>query len=157
MKKRDLIKLNGALASIEGRPASIKFSYFVAKNKIAIKEEFTLLDELRKPSSEYIEYDTQRAQLAQKLADRDEKGQVRIENNNFIIVEKVDEFKTELDKLKKKYSKFIKEHEKKMKEFESLLDEEITFSGPKIDLKDIPQTIEPSLLETLISANLIIE
>jgi hypothetical protein len=157
MKKRDLLKLNGALSSIEGRQFSVKFSYFIAKNKVAIKNEFDALEIARKPDPKYIEYDTKRAELAHKMADRDEKGQAMIVNNSFVIIEKVDEFKTELDKLKKEYSEAIQTQEKNLKDFEDLLNEEIEFRGPKIDLKDIPQTIEPSVLEVLITSNLIIE
>jgi hypothetical protein len=157
MKKRDLIKLQGALTTIEGRTFTIKFSYFIAKNKIMIKNEFDVLNEVRKPSAEYIEYDTVRAELANRLADRTEDGKPKIENNNFIIVENVDEFKTEMDKLKYKYAKAIEDFEQKQKDFEALLEEEFEYQGPKIDFKDIPQNIEPSILEALIAADLIIE
>lgn len=157
MKKRDLIKLQGALTTIEGRPFSVKFSYFVAKNKVMIKNEFAVLDGIRKPPAKYIEYDTKRAELAQKLADKEENGQPKIQNNNFIIVENVEEFKKQLDQLKATYSETIKEFEQKQKEFETLLDEEIVFAGPKIDLKDIPKEIEPSVLEVLLASDLIIE
>jgi seryl-tRNA synthetase len=157
MKKRDLLKLNGVLSSIEGRQFSVKFSYFIAKNKVMIKNEFAILEDLRKPSPDYIAYDTKRAELAHKYADKDEEGKPKIENNNFVIVEHVDEFKKELDELKKKSDKAIKKHEKKMKDFEDLLDEDIDYQGPKIDFKDIPKVVEPSVLEVLIEAGLIIE
>jgi len=157
MKKRDLIKLQGALISIEGRQFSVKFSYFVAKTKVMIKNEFAALDEVRKPSEKFMEYDTKRAQLAHDLADRLPDGQPKIENNNFIIVEKVDEFKTKLDELKEQYKAAIKKHEKNQKEFDDLLNEDIVLDTPKINLKDIPPAIEPSVLEVLISADLIEE
>jgi len=157
MKKRDLLKLNGALTSIEGRPFSVKFSYFIAKNKVMIKNEFNILEEIRKPSEKYMEYDRKRAELASELADRDDKGQPKIENNNFVIIENFDKFKEMLESMKKTYSKAIKEQEQKMKDFEALLNENIDYCGPKIDFKDIPETIEPSVLEVLITTDLIIE
>jgi len=157
MKKRDLISLNNALSALEGRQFAVKFSYFMAKNKVMIKDEFAALDEVRKPSAEYVAFDTKRAEMAMEFADKDEAGKPKIENNNFIITEKVDEFRKALDALKEKNSKVISAYEKQIKDFEELLDEEINFQGPKIDLKDIPPTIESSFLEVLITADLLIE
>jgi len=157
MKKRELLNLYGALTTIEGRQFSVKFSYFVAKTKVLLKSEVTALEEARKPPEKFVEYDSKRAELAQSLADKDESGRPRIENNNFIITEKVDEFKEKLDKLKEEYKDCITEYEKKIKEFETLLEEDVEYDGPKIDFKDIPENIEASVLEVLISSNLIIE
>ena len=157
MKKRDLLSLYNALSMLEGRQFSVKFSYFIAKNKVLLKNEFTALDQARKPDPKFTEFDTKRAQMAHDMADKDEKGQAKIENNNFIIVEKVDEFRSGLDKLKKEYDKEIKAQEQNVKDFEDILDEDINFQGPKVAFKDIPQSIEPSILEALIVADLIIE
>ena len=152
-----MITLHQRLASLEGRKFSVKFSYFVAKNKVMIKDEYGALDEARKPDPKFTEYDAQRAKLAHELADRDDKGQPRIEGGNFVIVEKIEEFKEKLDSLKETYADAIKEQEQKNKDFEALLDEEIEYKGPKIDLKDIPEQVEPSVLEILIVAGLIID
>lgn len=157
MKKRDLISLHNSLTTLEGRPFSVKFSYFIAKNKVMLKNEFTALDVARKPDPKFVEFDTERAKLAHDMSDKDEKGQAKIENNNFIIVEKVNEFKDALEALKEKYSKAITDQEKNIKDFEAILNEEFEYKGPKIDFKDIPAGIEPSILEDLIIADLIIE
>ena len=157
MKNRDLLNLYNVLKKIEGRQFTVKFSYFVAKNKIALQNELEILDQVKKPSPDYIEYDTKRAKLAFEYADKTEQGKPRIENSNFIITERVDEFKTELDKLKEEYAKMIAEQDKKVKEFESVLDEDVKFDGVKVEMKDIPETIEPSILETFLQTNMIIE
>jgi len=44
-----------------------------------------------------------------------------------------------------------------MKDFEELLNQEVEYDGTKVDLKDVPQTIEPAILETFILADLIID
>ncbi len=157
MKKRDLLSLHNALKLIEGRQFAVKFSYFMAKNKVLLNNEISALDEVRKPADEFVKFDTARAELAHKYADRDEKGQPKIENNNFIIIEKVDEFKQLLDDLKDSNKKVIEAHDLKMKDFAEILDQDADFTGPKIDLKDIPQNIEPVFLEVLITADLIID
>jgi hypothetical protein len=157
MKKKDLLSLNNALMMLEGRQFPVKFSYFIAKNKVLLKSEITALNEAQKPSAEFVAFDTARATLAHDLADRDEKGQARVENNNFIIIEKVDEFKEKLDALKKENEEVIKAQEQKIKDFGDLLEEDIKFDGPKVNFNDIPPTVEPSVLEALIVADLIIE
>ena len=158
MKNRDLLNLHRALTSIEGRKSTVKFSYFVAKNKIMIKDDYSVLEVAGKPSEKFTEFDSKRASLAQELAEKDEKGQSKIENGNFVIIENIDKFKKDLDKLKSEYEDAIKEQEKRFKEFEVLLDEDIEYtSGPKIALEDIPEPIEPSILEILIVSDLIKE
>ena len=157
MKKRDLVSLYNGLCLVEGRQFTVKFSYFVAKNKVLLKDEFTALNEAKKPSAEYTAYDTERAKLAHEMADKDEKGQPNIENNNFIIIERVDEFKEAIDKLKEENAEVISAYVQKQKDYEVLLDEEFKFGGNKVDFKDIPTTVEPSILEVLITADLIIE
>jgi len=158
MKNRELLGLHRTLISLEGRKSTVKFSYFIAKNKVMIKDECNILEETGKPSEKFSEYDGKRAKLANEFADKDEKKQPKIENGNFVIIEKVDKFKKELDKLKKEYETVIKEQDKKFKEFNALLDEEIEYKpGPKIALQDIPEQIEPAVLEILIIADLIID
>jgi len=157
MKNRDMITLFQQLTTLEGRKFSVKFSYFVAKNKVMIKEEYGALDEARKPDPIYTEYDSKRAALAHELADKDTNGQPKIENGNFVIIENFEKFKKSLDELKEQYAEAIKEQEQRIKDFEALLDEEIEYKGPKIDLKDIPEQVEPSVLEILIVCGLIID
>ena len=91
MKNRELLDLYGALKSMESRKYNVKFSYFLAKNKVVIKDEYKILEEAGKPSEKFTEYDTKRAQLAHKYADRNENdGQPKVENNNFVIIKNAD-------------------------------------------------------------------
>lgn len=157
LKRRDLVKLFNGLVSMEGRAFSVKFSYFLAKNKVALKDEITAIEEVRKASDEFRQYDIERARLAQEYADKNEDGSAKIYDNSFVITAKVDEFQKRLSELKSKYETVIKDHENKMVELEELLNDKVEFQGTKIDFKDIPDTIEPSLLEVFIIADLIIE
>lgn len=157
MKNRDLLNLHNILKSIEGRKATVKFSYFVAKNKILLKKEFDILEAVKKPDPKFVEYDTKRAELAHKYSDKLENGQPRIENGNFIITENLDIFKEELDKLKEIYKDVIYEYGQQIKDFDELLDRDVDFEGIKLDIKDIPEEIEPNVLEVLMRAGLLIE
>lgn len=157
MKNRDLLNLNNTLRSIEGRKATVKFSYFVAKNKILLKKEFDILESIKKPDPKFIEYDTKRAELAHKYSDKLENGQPRVENGNFIITKELEVFREELGKLKESYTDVIKDYEKQVKDFDELLDKEVEFTGIKIDLKDVPEEIEASVIEVLINSDLLID
>jgi len=66
VKKRDLLRLHNAIHALEGKVFNVKFSYFIAKNKVAMRDEITALEEARKVSDEYKKYDTERATLAQQ-------------------------------------------------------------------------------------------
>ena len=156
MKNRDLLILYRTLVSMEGTKSTVKFSYFVAKNKVLIKDEYSALEESGKPSEKFTEFDGKRAELARELADKDDKEQPKIENNSFVIIKNVEKFKTELDKLKKEYDSVIKDQEQTFKEFEVLLEQDIKYTpGPKIALHDIPGNVEPNVLEVLIVSDLI--
>lgn len=157
MKKKDLVTLHDALIRVEGRQSPIKFSYFVAKNKLLIKEEFEMLQNLRKAPEKFVEYDRKRATLAQEHADRLENGQPKIEDNNFIIIERFEEFREKLEALKEDYADAIADYEKRVQDFEDILEQEYTYNGAKIDYKDIPETIEPAILEAFMTADLIID
>ena len=157
LTRRDLLKLHNAIATMEGRQFSVKFSYFIAKNKVAMKDEMMALEEARKISDEYRSYDLERARLAQEYADKNEDGSAKIHENSFVITAHANEFQEELEALREKKKDAIEEHESKMAEFEELLNGKVDFNGARIDFKDIPSTIEPSVLEILILADLIIE
>ena len=153
MKKKDLVRLHDALIRIEGRQCSVKFSYFVAKNKLLIKEEFEMLQNLRKAPERFVEYDKKRASMAQEHADKLENGLPKIEDNNFIIIDRFEEFKEKLDALKEEYADAIADYEKRVKDFEDILEQEYTYEGAKIDYKDTPETIEPAILEAFMSGH----
>jgi outer membrane protein OmpA-like peptidoglycan-associated protein len=157
LKKRDLMRLNNAITAIEGRKFSVKFSYFLAKNKIQLKDEISMLDQLRMPSDEFKEYDSERAKLALKYADRNPDGSPKIDNQEFLITIQAGKFQEGVSKLKEKYNEVIEQHNQQLKEFEEILDEEAIYDGATVGYKDIPDDIEPVIIEVLLSAALINE
>ncbi len=76
IKKRDLLNLYNAISELEGRPFSVKFSYFIAKNKVAMRDEISALDIAKRATDEFKSYDGERAKLAQKFADKNEDGSI---------------------------------------------------------------------------------
>ena len=157
IKKRDLLRLYNAISVLEGKPFSVKFSYFIAKNKVAMRDEISALDVAKRATDEFKFYDNERAKLAQKFADKNEDGSAKIQDNSFVITTNVELFQEELLRLREDHTATIEDRDKQIEEFETLLDEDITFEGLKIDFKDIPDSIEASMLEPLILADLIID
>lgn len=158
MKKLDVLRLNEVFNRFGDMKYGVKFSYFLAKNRIAIKSEVEALDEARKPDQDFLDFELERVKLAQEYSDKDSAGKPMIQNNSFVIVQKADAFEKEMSKLKKKFKTAIEQREEQVKEFEKIVDEDFTLSNPfKISFSDLPQSIEPSVIEVLIAADLIKE
>jgi len=158
MKKIDVLRLNEVFNRFGDMKYGVKFSYFLAKNRIAIKSEVEALEEARKPEQDFLNFEVERVKLAQEYSDKDSSGKPIIQNGAFVIVEKLDQFEKQMEKLKKKYKNAIEQREAQMKEFEKILNEEYVINNPfKIAFSELPQSIEPSVIEVLISADLIKE
>lgn len=158
MKKLDVLRLNEVFNRFGDMKYGVKFSYFLAKNRIAIKSEVEALDEARKPEQDFLDFELERVKLAQEYADKDSAGKPMVQNGAFVIVTKLDKFEKEMEKLKKKFKASIEQRESQMKEFEKLLSEEYIMSNPfKISFSELPDSIEPSVVEVLITADLIKE
>lgn len=157
-KKGDLLMLWYVLENLKHKKQNVKFSYFVAKNKLAIKGEVDSLNEANEASEVFQLYDTKRAELASTLADRvPSTDQPMTANGQYVIKENKDQFDKELDKLKKEFKTAIGERETQLTEFRALLEEEVEFKGHAIKLDDLPQDVEPSTMEVLLSTDLILE
>jgi hypothetical protein len=156
MKKLDVLRLNEVFNRFGDMKYGVKFSYFLAKNRIAIKPEVEALDEARKPDQEFLDFELERVKLAQEYSDKDSSGKPMIQNGAFVIVEKLDTFDKQMEKLKKKFKSAIEQREAQMKEFDKLLKDEYTMTNPfKISFAELPQSIEPSIVEVLITSDLI--
>lgn len=109
LTRKDLLRLHNGISMMEGRQYSVKFSYFIAKNKVALRDEIVALEEARKASDGFKEYDGGRAKLAQEYSDKNEDGSAKIQDNSFVITARVDEFQSALAELRDKYAEPIKE------------------------------------------------
>lgn len=155
MKRRTLLDLWKALANLEGLKHDVRFSYFLAKNKVAIKPEIEALDEAQKPNAAYLEYEAKRIETAQKFSDKDANGNPKVHNGQFVIFDKRDDFESEIKKLKTKFKTAISGREKQLKEYDGMLDDEVETSLTKIRFSQLPPQIESKYLEIFIEANVI--
>jgi hypothetical protein len=146
-----------ALDAVKSRKGNIKFSYFVAKNRITVKGEIDAINEAQEAAEAFKAYDTDRGKLAEKYADKDENKKPVIKDNQYVITEKRDDFEKELEKLKKKYSKVIKERQEQLNKLRDFLNEEVDFNGYQIRLEDLPGDLEASIIEIFLATNLMQE
>ena len=156
-RKSDILKVYSALEQLSKGSYPVKFSYFIAKNKRVLKDEIELLKEFSMPNEKYKEYDTRRAELAKSLADNDQAGNPIIQNNSYIITKHKDRFNKKLELLKKEYEDVINEFDKKFRQYKELLNEEIEFNGHAIKLDDLPELVEPALIELFMDTGLLKE
>jgi ADP-heptose:LPS heptosyltransferase len=157
-KKGDLLVLWHVLEGMKHKKQNVKFSYFVAKNKIAIKQEVDALNEVSEASDAFKLYDTKRADLAAELADKLPDGVTPMTNNGqYVIKEKKEEFDKKLAELKEEFGASVKEREDQIKAFKDILEEEVEFKGHGIKIENLPSDVEPSVMEALLNTDLIIE
>lgn len=155
MKRRTALKLWQVFGKLEGLKHDVRFSYFLAKNKVALKAELDLLEESQKPSQAFLEYEARRVESAQKFADKDANGNPKIHNNSYIIYDKREDFEKEIKTLKTKFKKAISDRENQIKDYEKLLDEPVELQLTKIRFTQLPPQIEASVLEVFIEADII--
>jgi len=155
MKRRTILKLWQAFGKLEGLKHDVRFSYFLAKNKVALKEELDLMEEAQKPSEAFIAYEQKRVETAQLFSDKDDAGNPKVHNGQYVIFDKKDEFEKEIKKLKTKFKSAITQRETQVKDYDTLLDEEVELNLTKIRFSQLPGQIESAFLEVFIEANLI--
>ena len=98
-KKSDLLNLWYILESLKHQKQNTKFSYFLAKNKIAIKNEVDALNEASEASEAFKLYDQKRADLAASMADKiGETDEPMTSNGQYVIKEKKEDFEKEYAK-----------------------------------------------------------
>ncbi len=137
--KQDVLALFNGLNTLKGLPG-VKFGYAVAKNINLLKPEVEAIDESVKPTEEFVQYDKERAELAQKHAKKDEKGEAITVNNSYEVEDKA-AFTKELEKIQETYKEALAAREKQVKEHLELLKTESDVVLHKIALEDIPEQI----------------
>jgi len=158
IKKRELLNLWYIFESFQNAKPSVKFSYFIAKNKIKIKDEVDALHEVQKISDEFKLYDKKRADLASVMADREpDTDKPIIDNNQYIIKKNKEKFDEELRDLRVEFFETIKKREEQIDIVNDILNETTEFNGYKTRLEDIPENTEPAIIEMFVITNLIAE
>lgn len=138
MKNKEILKLYTTLSKIN--LPGVKFAYCVAKNMNILKPEVISLEEAKKPTKDFLEYDAKRVDIVKKYAKKDEKGKFIIENQEYLLDDQ-DAFEEEFKALMEDNETILKARELQMNEFYDLLEKETDIKLFKIALSDVPQGI----------------
>ena len=139
MTKRELLNLYISLNKL-GHLQGVKFAYGIAKNINILRPEVEAIQKAQDAAPEYIKFDQERIDLAQSMANKDEKGNPETNGMSYAITLRED-FDREFKKLQDKYDEAIKDREKQMGEYEELLKEEVEVKLYKIKLSELPEAI----------------
>lgn len=129
----------------------VRFAYAMARNKLALKRELETLQEAIKASDKFIEYDKKRVDLCEQYADKDDKDEPKLENNEYVFskANKV-KFDKELDKVREEYKTVIDERTAQLKEFGELLKKESEFKPYMIAYESVPEEITTDAMSRII-------
>ena len=131
----------------EGKSA--EFSYFVYKNAEYLSSEYssivnTIYNEAT--DAKYQEFLKKTNELIVKYADRDEQGNVVVENNNYKITEQLVEFKEENDKLIAEYKAILDNRQQKINESMQFLELTSEYNLIVLPINKFPDTTLPAIV-----------
>jgi len=149
--KGDIIELWKVIESLVDKPAHIKFNYAVLKNRKLLENEIKTLEELSKPSEEFIEFESERYRICSDYSEKDQNGSPILENGVFKIKEDLrDECNSKLLELRDKYINTILEREDQSRTFEiNILNEPSDIQLYKVESQFVPNNLNVSDLASL--------
>ncbi len=140
MKKKEVITLHNNLKKLNNL-TGVKFAYAVSRNIGLLEPIIKALQDASVPNKDYFDYEKERVILAEKHSQKDENGNPKTINDEYIISDK-NKFTDELEKLRKKHKKAIDDYFSKMEEYRKMLEEEAEeLNIFKIKMADIPNEI----------------
>lgn len=150
MKKGNVEESLRVINIILNKSSESDLNWVVIKNKKILEKEKELLDEYRKPSEKFMEYENKRIELCKKYANKDEKGNVLFDdvidlqgnrNKEFSGLRDNQEFQEKFKLLIDDYKDELEEENKKLNYYENIIkNEEIETPLNKIKTK-IPNGI----------------
>ena len=157
MKRKDLLDVWGVLNRLESEKHDVRFSYFIAKNKMELKKEVDAINTCQTPSKEFLMFETKRVELAQQYSEKDDKGQPIVNAGQYVIIKYREAFEKEVSALKKQFGATLEERAKQLEECQKFLEEDIEFNFVKLKFEQLPKSIEPRVLEVFMTANMIMD
>lgn len=140
MKRAEAVTLLNNLGKVRNLEG-MKFAYAIVKTARKIEDELKTMDEVSKPSPEYVEYYNKGLGLSTKYCKKDEKGNPISKNQIFQGLEGNVEYEDEKKKLDEQYKGAIEFRDKQIKQYNEMMDDEVEFEVHQIDIADIPEKI----------------
>jgi len=150
MKRSQLFQMLHAVNSLAQVKGTCRFAYSIAKNKKLLTDETELMRDTVKPTPELIKFDEGRVELCKIHADKDEKGEPKTENGNFVGLTKNSVFEKALNEYREKNKAILDAQKKREDDFNKLLEEEIDFDFWEIKMSDIPDGVVGEQIEPLL-------
>lgn len=152
MKKKELIDLNNALYKV-GNLTGPRFTYVIARNMSLLKDEMASLDKAFRADDGYIEYDKERAALAQEYSEKDpttNKPKTLMENGveRYVMADQK-KFDDALKVVQEKHKDAIDRRKDQVELFNKLLEEDTTVMLYELKQEDLPANITVDQLSGL--------
>ena len=157
MEQKTIVLKNGQVKGIyeyfaqqvqqEGKTA--EFSYFVYKNAEILVEQYVKIMNtiyVEQTDTEFQKFTKENNELALKYADKDEQGNVIVENNNYKITKQETEFKRESEALQKKYEEVLKNRQQKIQESMQFLEQTAEYSMIVMPITKFPDKTAPAIV-----------
>ena len=159
MKKKTVMDLWNVIMRLEELKSDIKFSYFIARNKMLLQKHVEELSKVQQPTQDFMEFEDKRVILLQQHADKDKNGRAQhcSQSNQYVVTVNRDRFNEEFAQLKDSYKDTLTSRDKQMTEYFKILDEDISIKLMKIKFSKLPREIQPIFLNIFMEADLIEE
>lgn len=156
MKKKNVISLYEGLQAV-GDLKGPNFTFAVARTRRSLAPIIESLEEARKPSKEFQDFNRERIALAKshaiKLENGDPKTTKTVVNGHLqeeFVIECRAKFDADFDKLKKKYKKALDETEKQEMDYIKSLEEDVEVKLEMVKREDVPEDISSAQLEGIL-------
>lgn len=150
MKNETLFTLKQVITEVKEKGTN-KFKLPLILNEMKIDEQIKALEELRKPSPEFEEFQKEQTKLMADHAEIDEQGNVAVysEPNGKgqriydgygapNIVKDVDKFNAKIEDLREKHKAILEAENTKQEDFQKTLQDDCDIELKTIDFEDVP-------------------
>lgn len=153
LNNRELIDFFDAMKKISETEKNKKmFTNALIYNEEKLKADVNSVLGCAIPSPEYSEYEKKRGDLIEKYAERDEDGNMVVDETSRLIkikIESYKEAKEKFDSLAKEYSGIIQKRQKDLQEYYDLLDEEVEIEIKQVSIDYFPDYINKVMMRAL--------
>lgn len=148
MKRSELFDLYNRLQGLRYHSDNKKFSYALIKNIKTIESEINRLNEIIKPTEDFLQFEQERIAICRSHAIKDENGEPILNGDEFQI-EDMSKFNSDLEPMKMKYQDVLHKRQQQIEKYNSLLDEQVEVELIKIGPDDLPDSITPNEIEDI--------
>jgi len=148
-KRSELFRMLHAVNLLAQVKGTCRFAYGLAKNKKLLTDEVEAMRAGVKPSDELLRFDSERVELCRKHAEKDDKGEPKQLNGEFVGLGNHPLFSKELKVLQEKYKDAIETNKKQIESFNKMLTEDTEFECWELKTTDIPDNVTADQLEPL--------